>query len=70
MAKAKRYQAWCARCYSCFLGEATSSKRQAVRTAAGHAGAFRQDVLDVEEEARRQAERAQAKNVALGGPTL
>lgn len=62
MAKAKRYQAWCARCYSCFLGEATSSKRQAVRTAAGHAGAFHHDVdvLDTVEEARRKAERAVA----------
>jgi len=68
MVKAKRYQAFCTRCYSCHLGEATNSKRQAWRTAASHMSTYHHDVdvLDTVEEARREAERAAAKSVALG----
>ena len=62
MAKAKRYQAFCTQCYSCFRGAATDSKRAAWRTAARHATAYRHevDVLDTVEEARRKAEPAAA----------
>ena len=72
MAKAKRYQPFCTRCYSCFLGAATDSKRQAWRTAASHMSAYHHDVdvLDTVEEARRRTERQAAKSVALGEPTL
>jgi hypothetical protein len=68
MAKEKRYQAFCTRYYSCHLGEATTSKRQAWRTAASHMSAchYDVDVLDTVEEARRKAEREAAKSVALG----
>ena len=68
MAKAKRYQAWCTRCYSCHLGEATNSKRQAWRTAAAHATAYRHDVdvYDALEAARRQAEREAERAAAVG----